>query len=1027
MNQRTFSGARPTLLDLAKDAVEKFLKTRQRDLASRMDRYMLLTFEDPPHNIKAGWKESHTVFMHELKHLTATGLTNMGQALKNAFDLLNLNRMQTGIDMYGYGRCPYYLEPSMIIVITDGSTLNYQQTTQCELVLPMDQVYVPGSELTKEPFRWDQRLFSLVLRLTGTPPAENGINASNGVPFDHSPIGAMCAVTSGRSYSITSQRSLMQSIEALVSKVQTGVVIHFEKFGPDPPPIEEPPNEDCSTMPTDQQTDGDSQPGQPPSNPPPPVPQVPPSGSSNIQGQALKAQWHSCKAMIYVQRNGLKGFQVGNWPIPESFWCDQNVNILPPRTAHPIVKFTCSNSEPHNIEGLPFDKYELENCPLTQFILSRKQPQVAWQVFISSSGRTPDSCAPFGYLKAATNLHCVNLFVMPYNYPVLLPILKELTNLSRSRNPSSRQQREVRAQFDEYLKAMPPYYVGPLKKALSRMNYSASVMPEIVDAPCFSYAVHNHLRTIKAQAREKFDKMLLTVGQQKPFLQSTVRILQCGNSLKSQVESTSYVDMKCTGRPSSSFFYRFVSLRNELNEFTNYSIRVRDKSLAMSGSDSLRAPSQSYRNPYDIDRNDLIDQIYWMRANFMQAPSRTKYKDEDLIHSLPVSQMGNYQDYLNKQPTPLRELESTPPRQHMFGNPFKIDKKGMMVDEADKAEIDNMASTSPKNKKVNPSQRKRGPLPKDFTFSSWTLILNQEMPGKRPRRVQGTARRQLQDQLTLGQSENYESLLADSFQRSSITKARQKLKANRNHIASVEQDNSSNEDEDSEEEETDSDESQESEEGEIRIPFPVAMWDVGQCDPRKCTGRKLARHGLVTQLRLGVRFNGIILSPMGEKCVSLEDKKIITEHGLAVIDCSWAKLDHTPFNKMKGKHQRLLPYFIASNPVNYGKPCQLSCVEAIAAALYVSGYKDEAELYLQKFKWGETFSNLNRDLLQVYSNCTTSDELLVSQNKYIKDCQSGEIKNDFTRNVDYPPNSSSSEDESPSEPSRPSTSVKQVS
>ena len=30
---------------------------------------------------------------------------------------------------------------------------------------------------------------------------------------------------------------------------------------------------------------------------------------------------------------------------------------------------------------------------------------------------------PFGYLKASTNLQSVNLFVMPYNYPILLPLL----------------------------------------------------------------------------------------------------------------------------------------------------------------------------------------------------------------------------------------------------------------------------------------------------------------------------------------------------------------------------------------------------------------------------------------------------------------------------------------------------------------------------------------------------------------------------------------------------------------------------
>lgn len=44
----------------------------------------------------------------------------------------------------------------------------------------------------------------------------------------------------------------------------------------------------------------------------------------------------------------------------------------------------------------------------------------------------------------------------------------------------------------------------------------------------------------------------------------------------------------------------------------------------------------------------------------------------DQVHSVPVQQMGNYQDYLKKQPAPLRELETSPARLHTFGNPFKV-------------------------------------------------------------------------------------------------------------------------------------------------------------------------------------------------------------------------------------------------------------------------------------------------------------------------------------------------------------------
>ena len=71
--------------------------------------------------------------MNELKNLQATGLTTLGAALKSAFDLLNVNRMQTGIDMYGQGRYPFYLEPAVIVAITDGGKLTLNGGIQEEV------------------------------------------------------------------------------------------------------------------------------------------------------------------------------------------------------------------------------------------------------------------------------------------------------------------------------------------------------------------------------------------------------------------------------------------------------------------------------------------------------------------------------------------------------------------------------------------------------------------------------------------------------------------------------------------------------------------------------------------------------------------------------------------------------------------------------------------------------------------------------------------------------------------------------
>ena len=62
----------------------------------------------------------------------------MGAALKHAFDVLNINRMQTGIDTYGQGRCPFYLEPSVIVVITDGGKLTSNAGIQEEVSVTYD-------------------------------------------------------------------------------------------------------------------------------------------------------------------------------------------------------------------------------------------------------------------------------------------------------------------------------------------------------------------------------------------------------------------------------------------------------------------------------------------------------------------------------------------------------------------------------------------------------------------------------------------------------------------------------------------------------------------------------------------------------------------------------------------------------------------------------------------------------------------------------------------------------------------------
>jgi pre-rRNA-processing protein TSR3 len=95
----------------------------------------------------------------------------------------------------------------------------------------------------------------------------------------------------------------------------------------------------------------------------------------------------------------------------------------------------------------------------------------------------------------------------------------------------------------------------------------------------------------------------------------------------------------------------------------------------------------------------------------------------------------------------------------------------------------------------------------------------------------------------------------------------------------------------------------------------------------------------------------VILSPVGRSCVSRQDRDLVGAKGLAVVDCSWNRLDDVPFGRIKGHAPRLLPWLLAANPVNYGKPCKLSCAEALAAALYICGWQEDAQAVMARFKW----------------------------------------------------------------------------
>ncbi len=158
-------------------------------------------------------------------------------------------------------------------------------------------------------------------------------------------------------------------------------------------------------------------------------------------------------------------------------------------------------------------------------------------------------------------------------------------------------------------------------------------------------------------------------------------------------------------------------------------------------------------------------------------------------------------------------------------------------------------------------------------------------------------------------------------------------------------------------------------------PIPLII-HMNEDDPKKCTARKLKRfHLAIFVNRVGK--DTIVLYPTSSIRISKKDSTF--RHVLA-MDVSWENI-----NKYRFPHEntRSLPYLLAANPVNYGKPYKLSTVEALAASYYIMGYEGVATKLLEKFSWGMNFLKLNENPLKDYSKASDSDEIKKIESEYI--------------------------------------------
>jgi len=162
----------------------------------------------------------------------------------------------------------------------------------------------------------------------------------------------------------------------------------------------------------------------------------------------------------------------------------------------------------------------------------------------------------------------------------------------------------------------------------------------------------------------------------------------------------------------------------------------------------------------------------------------------------------------------------------------------------------------------------------------------------------------------------------------------------------------------------------------------LLAYHAGECDPKRCTAKKMARFGLLTlhtHLRELPR-HAVLLDARAEVVLSRADRGQALDCGLAVLDVSW---NRGAFPAFSSRHPRRLPYLLAANPVNYGKPWRLSSAEAFAAALVLLGDEDQARTVLSKFAWGDQFLALNAEPLADYARAGTAEEVTAAEALFI--------------------------------------------
>ncbi|KAJ8322587.1 hypothetical protein QVD99_000972 [Batrachochytrium dendrobatidis] len=588
VSMNTMFSDRLSVLEVAKAGVEHFFKWELRKPQRNNNKYMLVTYQDFPAGFKSILTDDEKVLLEATKTLKATDMSTAGPAMASIFDYLAAYRLRNKIDPPGVGRFPGGHESTLIFWFTDGS--GYSGPAGVE-----DNINIPGSRLSGleysvEPFRWEQRLYTIALMPESVPVSSH--------------LTAMSDVMGGKLWKISSSRHLLKCIENCLGAKQQNA--------------------------TNQ--------GIPPLHP-----------ISHIEGVSVIMAPHPANStpkfnqeMLFIYAN----ITASKWfPIPESYWPEsmlsKDILRLPRRKAHPTI-MVLQRDEYHSIyDGFPVDRFSMEQTSLCQELL-KKRAGTCWTIFIENSHHQPGPGLPFGFLKVSGAGNSVNIYILPYNFPKLFKLLNDAKNFRNGAIPDIWTQA-----FILYMRSVPCYYHQPIRNALNHLNLWY-LWPKNFAVPLVMSKIVDLGEKIARQAHMEHQKLVSSIMQ----LRDTGKAKQ----LQKKVD----VGLNLSQTANSSDLIGTLGTTKGKNDVSDIKIA---------------------ENVFDVPKSGMLG-ILDNALKLIFAPSkalgvsgrRLSQRDQDALHTLPISQMGNYTSAMNAMQilrNPLEDENEAAERERtLFGNPY---------------------------------------------------------------------------------------------------------------------------------------------------------------------------------------------------------------------------------------------------------------------------------------------------------------------------------------------------------------------